>query len=372
MTTAPRRCAPTPPRPVSHRPLLGLALFAVAANLRTAMASVPPLRDVDRGRPRPVQRRPGRPDHAAGPVHGAVRAVRAADGPPPGAARRRPARRLIRASPASGSGSGGGAAWALYAGTFLAGVGIAIGGTLLPGLVKELFPPERAGLVTGLYMLAMMGGAGASSALSVPLAGRLGPGRPRWGRGPCSPLVGVLAWVPVTDRRRPGTVPPNPRRGPGRPALAARHRLAGGRRTWRCSRRVLLVPGVGRAVVPGPRLGRDHHADTCCRCSAGPRASPGCSAPASPTGSATGGCSCCRRRCSGAAGLLGLAVAPEAAPLGLGGPAGHGPGPGLLPRDGAAGRLRGHARGQRATGRDGVFRQLPDRGVGADGHGRGP
>jgi cyanate permease len=54
------------------------------------------------------------------------------------------------------------------------GVGIAIGGTLLPGLVKELFPPQRAGLVTGLYMFAMMGGATASSALAVPLRDRLG------------------------------------------------------------------------------------------------------------------------------------------------------------------------------------------------------
>ena len=45
----------------------------------------------------------------------------------------------------------GGQAWVLYAGTFVAGVGLALGGTLLPGLVKALFPPGRSGLVTGLY-----------------------------------------------------------------------------------------------------------------------------------------------------------------------------------------------------------------------------
>ena len=68
----------------------------------------------------------------------------------------------------------GGQVWPLYAGTFVAGVGIAVGGTLLPGLVKEMFPPRRSGLVTGLYMFAMMGGATASSALAVPLRDWLG------------------------------------------------------------------------------------------------------------------------------------------------------------------------------------------------------
>ncbi len=87
--------------------------------------------------------------------------------------------------------------WALYAGTFVAGVGIAIGGTLLPGLVKELFPPERAGLVTGLYMLAMMGGAGASSALSVPLSEWLGSWQASLASWSLLAVVGLLAWVPV-------------------------------------------------------------------------------------------------------------------------------------------------------------------------------
>ncbi len=91
----------------------------------------------------------------------------------------------------------GGQVWALYAGTFVAGVGIAIGGTLLPGLVKELFPPERSGLVTGLYMLAMMGGAGASSALAVPLAEALGSWQASVGSWSVLAVVGALAWLPV-------------------------------------------------------------------------------------------------------------------------------------------------------------------------------
>ncbi len=60
----------------------------------------------------------------------------------------------------------------LYLGTFLAGFGIAVGGTIAPGVVKEYFP-EHVGLVTAVYMLAMMGGAAAASAVSVPLADRL-------------------------------------------------------------------------------------------------------------------------------------------------------------------------------------------------------
>lgn len=81
-------------------------------------------------------------------MHGPLRPDGAADRGP---ARRRGAVELAIVCVAIGLGLrlAGGATWPLYAGTFVAGVGIAIGGTLLPGLVKELFPPARAGLVTG-------------------------------------------------------------------------------------------------------------------------------------------------------------------------------------------------------------------------------
>jgi len=90
--------------------------------------------------------------------------------------------------------------WALYAGTFVAGFGIAVAGTLLPRLVKALFPPERTGTVTGLYMLAMMGGAAAASAWSVPLAARLGSWQGSLASWSILAAVGVLAWAPVTVR----------------------------------------------------------------------------------------------------------------------------------------------------------------------------
>ncbi len=94
-------------------------------------------------------------------------------------------------------GIGGQAVWSLYAGTLAAGIGIALAGTLLPGIVKTFFPPERAGLGTGLTMFAMMGGAGVAAAVSVPLARALGGWPPALLVWVVPALVGVLGWVPI-------------------------------------------------------------------------------------------------------------------------------------------------------------------------------
>ena len=163
--------------PARHLPptwLVAVSLVAVAANLRTVMASVPPLVDaigVDLGLSNaalgalttlpvlcmgvfaPVAQRAAARLGAAGAVQLSVVCV------------------LVGLL----SRFGGGQAWVLYAGTFVAGVGIALGGTLLPGLVKELFPAGRSGLVTGLYMLAMMGGAGAGTRTSIVPCARRAP-----------------------------------------------------------------------------------------------------------------------------------------------------------------------------------------------------
>lgn len=108
----------------------------------------------------------------------------------------------------------GGAAWPLYAGTFIAGAGIAVAGTLLPGVVKTVFPAHRSGLGTGLTMVSMMGLAGVASAAAVPLARAFGG----WSGSllAWAPLaaVAVLVWVPLArahDRRN----------GTGAPATAA-------------------------------------------------------------------------------------------------------------------------------------------------------
>jgi CP family cyanate transporter-like MFS transporter len=179
--------------------LMALALVAVSANLRTAIASVPPLAstiaaDLDlsnawigalttlpvlcMGLLAPAAQRLGTRLGAAVSVQIAMVAVFAGV--------------LLR--------WWGDQLWALYAGTFVAGFGIAVAGTLLPRLVKAVFPPERTGTVTGLYMFAMMGGAAAASAVSVPLASRFGSWQGSLASWSILAAVGALAWAPVTVR----------------------------------------------------------------------------------------------------------------------------------------------------------------------------
>lgn len=86
---------------------------------------------------------------------------------------------------------------ALYLGTLCAGAGIALAGTLLPGMVKGFFPAGRAGLATGLQMLAMMGGAAVAAAVSVPLAAALGDWDLSLGFWGLVALVGLVFWLPV-------------------------------------------------------------------------------------------------------------------------------------------------------------------------------
>jgi CP family cyanate transporter-like MFS transporter len=63
-------------------------------------------------------------------------------------------------------------AFALYPGTALAGIGIAIAGALLPSLVR-LSVPELVGPVTGLYTASLIGGALLAAGLTEPLRSAL-------------------------------------------------------------------------------------------------------------------------------------------------------------------------------------------------------
>ena len=95
--------------------------------------------------------------------------------------------------------------------TLLPGIGIALCGTVLPGIVKEFFP-GRSGAMTGVYLLAMMVGATAASALSVPLAEALGSWERSLAVWSGLAVVGLVGWLPVlhrvNDRDEPGEVPP--------------------------------------------------------------------------------------------------------------------------------------------------------------------
>jgi CP family cyanate transporter-like MFS transporter len=85
----------------------------------------------------------------------------------------------------------------LYAATLVVGIGIAVVGTLLPRLVKTLFPPERVGLVTGVYMLAIMLGATIGAGMSEPLATALGSWEESLATWSLLGVLGLVAWAPL-------------------------------------------------------------------------------------------------------------------------------------------------------------------------------
>lgn len=85
---------------------------------------------------------------------------------------------------------------ALYSGTILLGIGIALGNVLLPGIVKKQFS-EKAGIMTGIYSAALGIGATVASGASVPLSETYGLGW-RWALGVWGFLAfaALIFWLP--------------------------------------------------------------------------------------------------------------------------------------------------------------------------------
>ncbi|MDN3017082.1 MFS transporter [Paenibacillus sp. BSR1-1] len=83
----------------------------------------------------------------------------------------------------------------LFAGTLLAGMGIAIGNVLLPAVVKDKFP-QKFGLMTSVYSTSMGLVASLASGLSVPLADGLNLGWQGalivWG---IPAVIAIIVWV---------------------------------------------------------------------------------------------------------------------------------------------------------------------------------
>jgi MFS transporter, CP family, cyanate transporter len=225
-----------------------LALVLVALNLRPAIASVPPvLPDIQRDL------------HLSGTAAGALTAL------PvvclglfaPVAARlagrvgvdRVVAWALVVLGAGTLARAVGGAA-GLFAATFLAGIGLAVGGALLPGIVKAHFAADRAATVTGLYTTGLAGGALLAAALTVPLRNLFG--------GSWAPALAVwalpaVAALVVWRRVAPppaGPDPPGSLGGGGAGALgggpAAEGAPAGGGLPWRSGLawRVTLYTGL--------------------------------------------------------------------------------------------------------------------------------
>jgi CP family cyanate transporter-like MFS transporter len=102
-----------------------------------------------------------------------------------------------------------GSAAVLFAATFLAGIGLAVGGALLPGIVKAHFPADRAATVTGMYTTGLAGGALLAAALTVPLRNLFGgawaPALAVWA---LPAAVALLVWRRVAARA--GSPPAEP------------------------------------------------------------------------------------------------------------------------------------------------------------------
>ncbi len=152
-------------------PLLAVGLVLTGFNLRIAVASIPPLLT-------DLERSPGMSPTVAGLLTSlpvlcfGLLAVAA----PPLVRRAGAEGTLLLALAAIMSGvvlRGAGSTAALFAGTALAGAGIAVGNVVVPALIKGRFP-ARVGLLMGLYTAVLAAGAALAGGLAVPAERALG------------------------------------------------------------------------------------------------------------------------------------------------------------------------------------------------------
>ena len=199
-----------------------VVVVAVALNLRPAIAAVPPVLDA-------IQRDLGLSATAAGLLTALPVVCMGAFAPAGAALARRVGQDAAVALALTLVAAGtlvrglGPSAVALYGGTLASGIGIGLGGVLLPRVVKAWFS-NRPGAVTGLYTAGLVTGAMLASAATVPLMNALGVGWPAaiaaWGLPAAAALA---AWVPVTRRLRTAAEPaPGPVRLPWRSGVAWR------------------------------------------------------------------------------------------------------------------------------------------------------
>src|SRR4051812_16138928 len=88
----------------------------------------------------------------------------------------------------------------LFAGTIVAGLGIALGNVLVPSLIKRDFP-DRVGAMTGGYTMAISASGAVAAALTVPAEDAIGRGW-QWGLAVWAvpAAVAALIWVPWISR----------------------------------------------------------------------------------------------------------------------------------------------------------------------------
>lgn len=195
MTEAHSTTRPTsrPVRPV----IVLLGLLALALNLRAALAGYPPLLQT-------VRDDLGISAGVAGLVQAGVVLMMAA-GSFVGAAiglrfgRERALGGAVALVALGSAVRGWPALVPLVAGSVVIGFGIGLAGVLLTGVVKEHLA-ERAGAATGGYVVSMMVGATAASALAVPLAVALGGWSFSLAVLAIPAVLAAAAWAPVARR----------------------------------------------------------------------------------------------------------------------------------------------------------------------------
>ena len=94
--------------------------------------------------------------------------------------------------------------------TFLVGIGLALGGTLLPMVVKQSFP-DRPASATGTYVAGIQLGAGGSAISAVPIANFLGGWRVSLALFSLVALGTIAVWLAARRGRKPASstaIPP--------------------------------------------------------------------------------------------------------------------------------------------------------------------
>jgi CP family cyanate transporter-like MFS transporter len=185
-------------RGTDARVLLLAALAILAFNLRTPMASLPPLLAAIRGTL-------GLSGFGAGLLTALPVLCMALCAPP---AQRLAHRHGSDATTLWAIGLvaaglllrlGGASAIALFAGTFVAGAGIAVCGVTIPSMIKDRFP-NRPGAAAAAYSVPMMLGASVAPAVAVPLARSLGSWEASLGAWALPAVAAIAVWAPFARR----------------------------------------------------------------------------------------------------------------------------------------------------------------------------
>jgi MFS transporter, CP family, cyanate transporter len=120
----------------------------------------------------------------------------------------------------------------LFAATLLAGAGLAVGGALLPGIVKAHVAEDRAATVTGLYTTGLAGGALLAAALTVPLRNLLGGWAPALAVWALPAVAALAVWRQAALRpghaALPAAAEPAPAAEPVPAAVGRAPKAAGG------------------------------------------------------------------------------------------------------------------------------------------------